>query len=63
MSAKQTLDPRLTKAEAHLELAQEQIRKITPSVGDPDPTTIAITHLATAMDALTRVLKELDSQK
>lgn len=63
MSPKQTPDPRLTKAEAQLDMAREQIKKITPSIGDPDPTTIAITHLATAMEALTRVLQDWDSKK
>lgn len=63
MGSKMTPDPRLTKAEANLELARKQIDRITPSIGDPDPTTIAITHMATALEAVTQVLQDLHAGK
>jgi hypothetical protein len=53
-----TVDPRLTKAEAMLDLAREQIQRMTPSIGDPDPTTITLKHLADALAALTAVLND-----
>lgn len=59
MSSQMTIDPRLTKAEAQLDLARAQIQRMTPSIGDPDPTTIALKHLADGLEALTAAVKGL----
>ncbi|HEY9249800.1 MAG TPA: hypothetical protein VIO38_11735 [Rariglobus sp.] len=63
MNSKLVRHPKLGKAEAELHSARTQIYKITPTSGDPDPTTIAITHLATALEALTAVLLDLDAKQ